>query len=92
MSSENPVQQALHRKAPIRNVVLGFRKADQAMVWLIVNTDPLLNQRGEVQKIVDAIPAGTAVMCPSNTYMHTAEVAEDFEAYLASLNRRGNPS
>lgn len=54
-------------------------------------SDSLHGER-EVQKIVDAIPAGTAVRCPSNTYMHTAEVAEDFEAYLASLNRRGNPS
>jgi len=38
-----------------------------------------------VQRIVDAMPRGTAVACPSNTYMHTAEVAVDLESYLAGL-------
>jgi hypothetical protein len=31
------------------------------------------------------MPRGTAVSCPSNTYMHTAAVAADLERYLAGL-------
>jgi hypothetical protein len=33
------------------------------------------------------VPRGTAVACPSNTYMHTAEVAVDLERYLAGLDQ-----
>lgn len=36
----------------------------------------------EVQRIVDAMPQGVAVMCPSNTYMHTAEVVTDLDRFL----------
>ena len=46
-----------------------------------------LHGEDEVQRIVDAVPRGTAVACPSNTYMHTAEVAVDLERYLAGLDQ-----
>ena len=52
----------------------------------------ILHGESEVRSIVDAIPAGTAVLCPSNSYMHTAAVAEEFEAFLTSVNGRGAPS
>lgn len=42
----------------------------------------------EVQRIVDAIPKGVAVMCPSNTYMHTAEVVTDLDRFLAGTTER----
>jgi pimeloyl-ACP methyl ester carboxylesterase len=44
-----------------------------------------LHGEDEVRRIVDAMPRGTAVSCPSNTYMHTAAVAADIEEYLAGL-------
>ena len=44
-----------------------------------------LHGEDEVRRIVDAMPRGTAVACPSNTYMHTAAVAGDLESYLAGL-------
>ena len=44
-----------------------------------------LHGEDEVRRIVDAMPHGTAVACPSNTYMHTAAVAGDLESYLAGL-------
>jgi pimeloyl-ACP methyl ester carboxylesterase len=44
-----------------------------------------LHSEDEVRRIVDAMPRGTAVACPSNTYMHTAAVAGDMESYLAGL-------
>jgi pimeloyl-ACP methyl ester carboxylesterase len=37
----------------------------------------------EVQRIVDVMPQGVAVKCPSNTYMHTAEVVSDLDRFLA---------
>ena len=48
------------------------------------NSDTLHDER-EVRRMVDAIPRGTAVSCPSNTYMHDADVARDLETYLESL-------
>jgi hypothetical protein len=38
-----------------------------------------------VRRIVDAMPRGTFVSCPSNTYMHAAAVAEDLKRFLAGL-------
>ena len=43
-----------------------------------------LHGEEEVQKIVSAIPRGVAVRCPSNTYMHTAEVVADLDRFLAA--------
>jgi len=42
-----------------------------------------LHGEEEVQGIVDAMPQGVAVKCPSNTYMHTAEVVTDLDRFLA---------
>jgi len=47
-------------------------------------SDTLHDER-EVRRLVDAMPKGTAVSCPSNTYMHDADVARDLETYLESL-------
>ena len=44
-----------------------------------------LHGEGEVRRLVDAMPRGSAVSCPSNTYMHTAAVVADLEKYLAGL-------
>jgi pimeloyl-ACP methyl ester carboxylesterase len=44
-----------------------------------------LHSEDEVRRIVDAMPRGTLVSCPSNTYMHVAAVAEDLKRFLAGL-------
>jgi pimeloyl-ACP methyl ester carboxylesterase len=44
-----------------------------------------LHGEDEVRRLVDAMPRGVAVSCPSNTYMHTAAVAADLERFLAGL-------
>jgi hypothetical protein len=46
-----------------------------------------LHNEEEVQKIVDAMPKGVAVKCPSNTYMHTAEVVADLDRFLAGSTK-----
>jgi pimeloyl-ACP methyl ester carboxylesterase len=45
-----------------------------------------LHGEEEVERIVDAMPHGIAVSCPSNTYMHTEDVVADLECFLAGLN------
>jgi len=47
-----------------------------------------LHSEEEVGRIVDAIPHGIAVSCPSNTYMHTAEVVADLDRFLTGLADR----
>jgi pimeloyl-ACP methyl ester carboxylesterase len=45
----------------------------------------ILHDEREVRRIVDALPRGTAVSCPSNSYMHNADVAHDIDRFLESL-------
>jgi len=44
-----------------------------------------LHEGDDVHRIVDALPRGRAVECPSNTYMHTASVAADLQRFLTTL-------
>ncbi len=48
------------------------------------DSDRLHDER-DVRRMVDAMPRGTAVKCPSNSYMHGAGVLRDLETYLESL-------
>jgi pimeloyl-ACP methyl ester carboxylesterase len=48
-----------------------------------------LHGEDEVRRIVAAMPHGTAVSCPSNTYMHTAAVAADLDGFLSGLDGHG---
>ena len=48
----------------------------------------ILHCGDEVRRIVDAMPRGEAVSCPSNTYMHTAEVVADLDRFLARLDEQ----
>jgi pimeloyl-ACP methyl ester carboxylesterase len=41
-----------------------------------------LHGEEEVRQIVDAMPRGVAVRCPSNTYMHMADVVTDLDRFL----------
>jgi pimeloyl-ACP methyl ester carboxylesterase len=45
-----------------------------------------LHSEEEVGRIVDAMPRGVAVSCPSNTYMHTADVVADLDRFLARVD------
>jgi pimeloyl-ACP methyl ester carboxylesterase len=44
-----------------------------------------LHEGQQVRRIVDALPGGRAVECPSNTYMHTAAVSDDLGRFVESL-------
>ncbi len=47
-----------------------------------------LHGEEEVRRIVAAMPHGVAVRCPSNTYMHTADVLADLDRFLGGLSER----
>jgi pimeloyl-ACP methyl ester carboxylesterase len=97
---EDPEQMARYvrtiRAADPQRIMLSERAVIdyQAMPGLETVTTPVavafassdtLHCGEEVQRIVEAMPRGVAVSCPSNTYMHTAAVAGDIEEFLAGL-------
>ena len=103
---EDPDQMARYvrtiRAADPRRIMLSARAVldYQAMPGLDTVAAPVavafaasdtLHSGEEVQRMVDAMPNGVAVSCPSNTYMHTAAVATDIERYLADLPLGTNP-
>jgi pimeloyl-ACP methyl ester carboxylesterase len=57
----------------------------EAPVAVAYAASDTLHEGGDVHRIVDALPRGRAVECPSNTYMHTASVAADLQRFLATL-------
>ena len=46
-----------------------------------------LHGEDEVARIVEAMPRGVTVSCPSNTYMHTADVAVDLDRFIAAVDK-----
>lgn len=66
------------------SVLPGLETITAPVAVAFADSDTLHDER-EVQRIVDAMPFGTAVRCPSNTYMHEADVARDLDRYLESL-------
>jgi len=46
-----------------------------------------LHDEEEVGRIVNAMPHGIAVSCPSNTYMHTADVVVDLDRFIVGLDK-----
>lgn len=57
----------------------------EAPVAIATAPSDTLHEGHDVQRIVDRLPRGSLVECPSNTYMHTAAVAADLERFIADL-------
>lgn len=66
------------------SVLPGLETITAPVAVAFADSDILHNER-EVRRIVDAMPRGTAVSCPTNTYMHEADVARDLENFLDFL-------
>jgi len=66
------------------SVLPGLETIATPVAVAYADSDILHNER-EVLRIVEAMPRGTAVSCPSNTYMHDARVARDLGNFLDSL-------
>ncbi len=50
-----------------------------------------LHAEDEIARIVATIPEGRPVRCPTNLYMHCADVAADIEAFIAGSPTRPRP-
>lgn len=44
-----------------------------------------LHREEEIDRLVSSIPAGRDVSCPTNLYMHCADVAPDIEGFISEL-------
>jgi pimeloyl-ACP methyl ester carboxylesterase len=56
----------------------------EARVGIGFASSDKLHSEDSILKIVDALPNGHAIRCESNTYMHTAAVAEVIDAFFSS--------
>lgn len=51
--TEQPVPMAIKTKKAVANVVMGvYRPSSMDRVWLLVNAEPLFNERGEVKEVI----------------------------------------
>jgi pimeloyl-ACP methyl ester carboxylesterase len=66
------------------SVLPGLETVTAPVAVAYADSDTLHDER-EVRRIVESMPRGIAVRCPSNTYMHDADVARDLDRYLESL-------
>ena len=57
----------------------------EAPVAVAYASTDTLHEGGDVRRIVETLPHGRAVECPSNTYMHTPSVAADLRRFLTTL-------
>jgi pimeloyl-ACP methyl ester carboxylesterase len=57
----------------------------EAPVAIAYAASDTLHESDDVHLIVDALPRGRAVECPSNTYMHTASVAADLNLFITKM-------
>jgi diguanylate cyclase (GGDEF)-like protein/PAS domain S-box-containing protein len=51
-SAAHPALVSLRTARPARDVVMGICKADGALTWISINTEPLLDEDGQVQMVV----------------------------------------
>lgn len=57
----------------------------EAPVAIATAPSDTLHEGHDVERIVDRLPLGELVECPSNTYMHTAAVAMDLGRFIRGL-------
>jgi len=50
-----------------------------------------LHKGTEAGRLIEALPSARGLPCPSNTFMHSAAVAGDFEAFAATLGPAAAP-
>jgi len=99
-TKEDPEQMVRYRRTlkaahPLRlklsaRAVLGYSlfpdlDTVEAPVAIAAAPSDTLHEGHDVQRIVDRLPRGQLVECPSNTYMHTAAVAADLGRFIAGL-------
>ena len=85
LRAAHPQRLKLSAQAVLGYSLLGELETVAAPVVIAYAASDTLHGAEEVRRIVDAMPGGRAVECPSNTYMHTASVAADLQRFLTTL-------
>lgn len=85
LNAAEPVRLKLSARAVIGYTLWPGLETVKAPVAIAYASSDVLHAESEAKSIVATLPAGMAVECPSNTYMHRAEVARDIEEFIAGL-------
>jgi hypothetical protein len=85
LKAAHPVRLKLSARAVLGYSLLPDLETVSVPVAIAHAPSDTLHEGHDVQRIVDVLPHGVSVECPSNTYMHTAAVAEDLRRFVASL-------
>lgn len=85
LNAAEPVRLKLSARAVIGYTLWPGLETVKAPVAIAYASSDVLHAESEAKSIVATLPAGMAVECPSNTYMHRAEVARDIEEFFAGL-------
>jgi pimeloyl-ACP methyl ester carboxylesterase len=86
LNAAEPVRLKLSARAVIGYTLWPRLETVKAPVGIAYASSDVLHAESEAKSIVATLPAGLAVECPSNTYMHRAEVARDIEEFIAGLS------
>jgi len=86
LNAAEPVRLKLSARAVIGYTLWPGLETVKAPVGIAYASSDLLHAESEAKSIVATLPAGLAVECPSNTYMHRAEVARDIDEFIAGIS------
>jgi pimeloyl-ACP methyl ester carboxylesterase len=85
LNAAEPIRLKLSARAVVGYSLWPRLETVTAPVAIAYASSDVLHAESEAKSIVATLPAGIAVECPSNTYMHRAEVARDIEEFIAGL-------
>jgi pimeloyl-ACP methyl ester carboxylesterase len=85
LKAAHPQRLKLSARAVLGYSVLPGLETVEAPVAIAYAASDTLHGADEARRIVEVMPRGEAVECPSNTYMHTAAVAADLGRFLSRL-------
>ena len=85
LNAADPVRLKLSARAVLDYSVWPDLETATTPVAIAYAPSDILHGEQEARAIVDRLPNGRAVECPSNTYMHRAEVVTEIDEFTASL-------
>ncbi len=86
LNAADPVRLKLSARAVLDYSVWPELDTAMAPVAIAYASSDLLHGQDEALAIVEGLPNGEAVECPSNTYMHRADVASEIDQFIAGLD------
>jgi pimeloyl-ACP methyl ester carboxylesterase len=87
LNAAEPVRLKLSARAVLGYSVWPGLETAAAPVAIAYAASDRLHGEAEARSIAAMLPGGMAVECPSNTYMHRADVAREIDEFIAGLGR-----